>query len=293
MNNKIIDIRKDDFYGKNRELINVIVKMSRLISESKDNKNKHACIEGLKFIKNYINVNLIDENMSNILNENTSREFYKYNLERLKDIFIKLENRLIEVDYSKEAIEELFGVGISNLIVFLRSDFTKEMIVVETDSLCIRKEEILKEIGEIIKEILEYLFLINIKVENKVDFEEFTDDSVYYAIESKDDNKEEIIIFMIGARKQVFLQIIKSFFKDDELKNLEGVSISAIEEFMNIISIRCINYINNVVGCNYNIIDTCPISCSDMYSTIGCKQCKGYIEFKTQYGSINYSISFI
>ncbi|WP_322020011.1 hypothetical protein [Clostridium butyricum] len=72
MNNKIIDIRKDDFYGKNRELINVIVKMSRLISESKDNKNKHACIEGLKFIKNYINANLIDENMSNILNENTS-----------------------------------------------------------------------------------------------------------------------------------------------------------------------------------------------------------------------------
>ena len=148
MNNKIIDIRKDDFYGKNRELINVIVKMSRLISESKDNKNKHACIEGLKFIKNYINANLIDENMSNIL-------------------------------------------------------------------------------------------------------------------------------------------------KDDELKHLEGVSISAIEEFMNIISIRCINYINNVVGCNYKIIDTCPISCSDIYSTIGCKQCKGYIEFKTQYGSINYSISFI
>ncbi|MDU5104976.1 MAG: hypothetical protein E6240_21490 [Clostridium butyricum] len=238
MNNKTIDIRKDDFYGKNRELINVIVKMSRLISEGKGNKNKHACIEGLKFIKNYIKVNLIDENVSNILNENISREFYKYNLERLKDIFIKLENRLMEVDYSKEAIEELFGVGISNLIVFLRSDFTKDMIVVETDSLCIRKEEILKEIGEIIKEILEYLFLINIKVENKVDFEEFTYDSVYYGIESKDDNKEDIIIFMIGARKQVFLQIIKSFFKDDELKNLEGVSISAIEEFINIISIR-------------------------------------------------------
>lgn len=288
INNKTIDMRRDEFYDKNRGLFNVLVKMSRLISENKYNKDKHACIEGIKFIKNYIK-----DNTSHILNSNTSMEFYKYNLERLNDIFIKLENKLRESDYSKESIEDLFGIGISNLMVFLRSDFNKDMIVIEKDSLGVQKERILKEIGKIIKQILEYLFFINVKVENNVDFEEFTDDSVYYAIECKDDNKEDIIIFMICARKKVLLQIIKSIFRDYELKNLDDISISGIEEFTKIISIKCINYINNVMSCDYNIIAVAQISCSDTYSIIVKKQSEDYINFKTQFGSINYSISFI
>lgn len=293
MTNKIIDMKREDFYDKNKELFNVIAKMNRLISENNYNKTKYACVEGMKFIKNYVEVVLRKGNTKFLLNSNISMEFYKYNLERLENILNKLDNRLREYDYNKEIVEELFGIGISNLILFLRSDFSQEMIVIEKDSLVTKEESVLKEIEKIIKEMLECLFLINIKIENKGDFEEFKDDSVYYGIECKDCEKEDIIIFMIGGRKKVFLQIIKAFFKDSEIKNLDRVLISAIEEFAKVVSIRCINYINNVNRCNYNIIDTCLISCSEIYTEIGCKQCKAYITFKTQFGEINFSISYI
>lgn len=94
-----------------RRLFSVLLKMAQLLEEDVYEKNKYACIESMKFLKNYTITHFAEEEAYQLEIGYSGYEMHKKLHDNLRDVTLPMiEQQLEEKDYSQEAIRQAVGI---------------------------------------------------------------------------------------------------------------------------------------------------------------------------------------
>lgn len=94
-----------------RKLFSVLHKTQRLCSDKDYTKNKYACVESIKFLKNYTNTHFLQEEGFMKQQGYKAMGIHKMLHDEMRETTIpELEKKLTDSDYSRETVMEFLGV---------------------------------------------------------------------------------------------------------------------------------------------------------------------------------------
>lgn len=94
-----------------KRLFSILLKMVQLLEDDVYEKNKYACMESMKFLKNYTMTHFAEEEAYQLEVGYSGYEMHKKLHDNLRDVTLPMiEKQLEEKDYSQEVIRQAVGI---------------------------------------------------------------------------------------------------------------------------------------------------------------------------------------
>lgn len=214
-----------------RKLFSVLLKMVQLLEDDVYEKNKYACMESIKFLKNYTIIHFAEEEAYQLEIGYKGYEMHKKLHDNLRGVTLPmLEKQLEEQDYSKEVISQAVGIfagWLTGHIVIEDRAITGKVVSKWSNNY---NEDCFQALDSRCREIMNTLFDMHLELYNSAYEGRPIKEAFYYRFYC--DNSSSIVLI---AQKNVILRMVSKILgcvQEDFNKTVQLAYIQMLQDMV-------------------------------------------------------------
>lgn len=212
-----------------KRLFGVLLKMVQLLEEDIYEKNKHACMESMKFLKNYTITHFAEEEAYQLEIGYSGYEMHKKLHDNLRDVTLPMiERQLEEKDYSQEVISQAVGIfagWLTGHIIIEDRAITGRAVSKWKNNY---KEDCFQALDRRCKEIMDTLFGMHLELYNSAYEGRPIREAYYYEFNYANGSRLVLI-----AQKKVILRMVNKILGSAQEKFSKPVQLAYVQMLQN------------------------------------------------------------